>query len=263
MRIETIEFIKELGFSPSVALVYWLILSKSCNNVKEIMVNTHLGRSTIVEALLLLEREKLIISRSVKNGRKLYSITNSENLGPYTDKKIFEFQEKQENLIESRLKIGKIFKILDLEGVGFDATTNIYLGKKEILSLYRSTVTQPEIFSICKLEEYYNLFPSGLSLQSQANRLMKSRKFKDLVIGDGSISILEKNKLTQDYSNYEYKLIKDQDELKEMFFSDVLICDTFTIFSNFKEDIPYAIKLNSIEISKFLQGFHQMIWSLV
>lgn len=263
MQTEIIEFLRKVGFSPAQSLVYWEILSGAGNSVKELEIRSKFARSTVVEALLYLERRGLIFSRVEKTKKKLYAITSIHKLNSILDSHVMELKEEEDRLLESSSKIGKFIKILGKTKDGFDPSTQIYLGKKEIIKLYRSTITQDYIYSICKLDDYYQLFPGGLSLQSQANRLGRSRKFKDLIVKGEALKTLVKNQSTLSYKNYEFKEIKQLDVLEDSSFSDILICDTFTIFSNFKDEVPYSIKLNSIEISKFLKSFHNLIWNLL
>jgi predicted transcriptional regulator len=263
MQDEINLLLKEVGLSPSQTSVYMSLLQES-KNVKDLTIELGLGRSTIVEALLYLEKVGLIYSNHQKDSnRKHYHSNGINSLNLLIEKKISNLNFVQDQLEESKQKIGKMLKVFGGNLSAFDSRTQLFIGKKEIANLYRSTVSIEKIYSICRLDDYYTLFPGGLSIQSQANRLKKTRVFRDLIIKGPSVEGLIKNKENIDYTNYSFKIIEDSPLLKESSFSDIMINNSFTIFSNFKGSSPYSIKLNSSEISKFLIYFHNIVWENV
>lgn len=250
--------LREIALSPSQSSVYLELLSGNLS-VKELEIRTKFGRSTIVEALLFLEELELIDS-SFSGKKKIYTNKGIGKLNQLVDEKISNLAVEQEKLGESKVKIGKFFKLIGRNLSTYDTSTQIFIGKKQIANLYRSTLAVNELYSICRLDDYYEIFPGGMSLQSLANSLNKTRRFRDLVIDGPAISKLIENQDKANYKNYEIKIIKDSSTLRESSFSDIVIADTFTIFSNFRAEIPYSIKLNSLEISMFLKYFHTVIW---
>jgi len=258
MKKEIYELIKELKLSPAQANICYHLIGGTMF-VKDFVLKTGLARSTIVEALIDLEKQNIVRSTYL-NRQKSYSLTNSSVFLNLIDSRIADLEDLQQKLFDSKEKIAKFISISRSTHAGFDNQMQLFLGKKEIAELYRSTVVEPEIFSICRLDEYYRLFPGGLMLQSKANRLKKIRNFKDLIINGSSTTSLERNKTKLDYTNYKSKVIQDSPVLRASGFTDIMICTNYVIFSNFKSSIPYSYKLNSPEIANFLKYFHIVLW---
>lgn len=261
MKDEIIQLLKQSGLSPSESQIYLSLIDGS-KTVKDLSLYLRMARTTIVEGLLFLEKYNLISSRRYENTRrKIYSIGSKESLVFFIETKISNIEKTRVSLAESKAKLLKFYEILNLGAPGFDQRIDIYLGKKEIIGLYRSTIVEESINSICNLDDYYKIFPSGLSLQPQANRQLKTRHFRDLIIEGTSVGDLIKNRKILDYSNYEFKIIPMVDEIRSLNFTDIMICSTHAIFSNFTNEIPYSVKLTSIEITNFLRSFHTILWN--
>lgn len=263
MKKEIIKVLESLDFSPSQCKVYAELLNGS-KTVKELGFRLSMPRSTLVEALLFLESLDLVESTINAGGKsKIYKIKSINKLNSLIDNKISQFETSQIKLSELQNDFKKIVSFLDSSSLSFNTNIQMFLGKRELLNLYRSTLRVSNIYSICRLDDYYKLFPDGLTLQSQANQLKYIRKFRDLLIDGPSVERLVENQSKLDYSNYKYKVIKDSELSKESDFSDILITEGYTLFSNFKGETPYSFKLSSPEISKFLIYFHNIVWDSI
>ncbi len=263
MEKEIIKVLENLNFSPSQCKVYAELLN-GAKTVKELSFRLSMPRSTLVEALLFLESLDLVESAINAGGKsKIYKIKSLNSLNSLIDNKISHFETNQIKLSELQNDFKKIVSFFDSSSLSFNTNIKMFLGKKELLNLYRSTLRVSNIYSICRLDDYYKLFPDGLTLQSQANQLKYTRKFRDLLIDGPSVQRLVENQSKLDYSNYDYRIIKDSKILKESEFSDILITENYTLFSNFKGETPYSFKLSSPEISKFLIYFHSIVWDSI
>jgi len=263
MDSEILKLLDQIGLSKTQSRVYALLLSKE-RTIKELILVLGLARSTIIESLNSLDDLGLIASFIKDNsGTKIYRAKSLNSLNGFLHNKLNTLEEGIGTIVSAQESLNKIFNLLKLTGSFLDSSIDLYLGKKEVLGLYRATVNIPEVYSICRLDDYYKTFPKGLFIQSQANRLNKKRKFKDLVIEGNSVKELKENIKAYDYTDYEFKVIKDSPLLRESELTDIFITRSYVIFSNFKHTTPFSLKLNSVEISKFLIYLHNIVWESV
>ncbi|MBE0573652.1 ArsR family transcriptional regulator [Candidatus Dojkabacteria bacterium] len=263
MDSEILKLLNQIGLSKTQARIYALLLSRE-RTIKELVLVLGLARSTLIESLNSLDDLGLIAYFvKDKSGTKMYRAKSLGSLDRFLHNNLNILEDRIQTIVSAQESLNKMLNLLKLTGSFLDSSIDLYLGKKEVLRLYRSTVNIPEVYSICRLDDYYKTFPKGLFLQSQANRLNKKRKFKDLVIDGDSVRELKENIKAYDYTDYEFKVIKDSPLLRESELTDIFITKSYIIFSNFKHTTPFSLKLNSIEISKFLIYLHNIVWESI
>ena len=251
---EVLEFLKEFGLSEREINLYFSLLKLGPNTIMNLSRQTGVKRSTThnnVEELI----NKGLVSQTNFGERRMVIAEDPEQLKVLIEQKKFRVNRMADNLDSV---VGLIKNLIPSSNTKDNFEVKYYTGKDNVSTIYESTIKTDVVYSFANIDNFYEVFPEGLSLiEKVINKKIKRKVYDILIQSDLALKHAESRK-SKDL--YEYKLIKKPAE--DFGFDFQIFGDMVILFQLDKEDIS-AIQIKSKSIANGLRALHKTIWDLI
>ena len=239
------KILEEIGFTPKEIDVYMAMLTLKTSSVFEIMSKAKVSRKSIYEILQKL-LDKGLVSYTIKDNKKQYSVTNPERL-------LGIISDQETILKEKETKLGALLPdILKRYNENKEETSvRVYIGKEGMKTVLNNILKLGKPYYVIANEDKVLDF-----LKYFMPQFIKKRKELNIPIKIIHSECIRKKKLKLPLA--EIKHLPDEYNTP----TTTIICEDNVDMLIFSEENPIAIHIKSKETAQSFMNYFNLMWSI-